>query len=481
MQARRKRFALYLLTAVVLSVQLLAIASASQGTARSALTLDNFPDIRVKPDTNGDFSWGLPAALLLGDRQDQALYVAKLEQYATGVPQSELLPPRQLRSTLAQVLLDSVENRKLHYTSHGVPFGDRQEARVARVLDGMYRNLTLQQREYLASALGDLYTSLYDGKASVYRQQLQELKRHLIVQQIMRPETPATPLKVMQDQLDTATRQGLGNYLNLQIHAPDLQCRKLKPWEGPSPDKRVVIDPGHFGGAGVKDSREYHGYREGRATLIVALLLKAYLTQCWGFNGEQVLLTRYDLYSMPGNDRVGFRNNALMDYRSEWLALLKPDLALALHTDGGPQRISLYIPSTEPLYYLYRGRGFHGASATTAAQSRELANALLSSLESALHPLQHRPPFAALYTPQPSLIRQGRSKVFQNLLQEGIPMVLIEGISHASEGMPEFLDSPTEQAEEIHIADQRYNYNPLLRFYAEGVAHGLRNFFVTKQ
>ncbi|MEM1140959.1 MAG: hypothetical protein AAGI88_00090 [Pseudomonadota bacterium] len=439
-------------------------------------------EFRLEADPYGDFSWGLPNALLKQSPRDTTLYLAKLRAYSSGeliVSKEGLSPASALRDTLHRVLLDKPENRARYYARYGQPFTARDNRLALRSLNKQYRRLSESNRRYLASALVDLYQALIEIDDAPYREALKAFEIEAQARQLVPPGLVIPAFETLRPQPENLDSESLARYLDTSITASSLECARVSGLPVSLPFPRVALDAGHFGGEAVTDSREYRGYREGRGAFIVAVLVKAYISECLGVASSQILLTRDNLYTLYGNGDVNLINNALMDYRTELLAYLEPELALSLHTDGGVQRISVFTPCERPVYYFYRGRQFWQPAERTLERSGVLAESLLSGLEDSLHPLSGSQTFGSIYQPVASEAPCGRSKIFQNLVTRGIPVALVEGISHASPGMAEFLVDPAQRTETVRVGAVSYPYNPLLRHYAEGVVRGLLG-FITK-
>lgn len=444
--------------------------------------LEQMPDIRYLEGPYEDLTWGLPLAFISGSRQDIALFFGKLLAYSPGPHTSDLPPPLVAHAALSQLLLDTPDRRLSYHRASGVEFQRNDYRASARSIARFYTRLKPAQREELVSQLSIAYEALFQGNQDEFRATIQALRNRPWILALKPPPTPtAEAIAHAKRTLRTVFSSNTGRVFDVPITAGKLDCSGFRAEKAISEKHRIVIDPGHFGGAGVQDSREYRGYREGRATLVTASLAKAFLVECAGLQTDDVILTRPNLYSLPGNDEVSFGNNALLYYRSELLALLQPDLAVSLHSDGGPQRISAYVPGITPQYYFYRSRGFQRSATITTTASKALAQRIIKRLEGTLHPLREHEAFAALYQPQESQLEEGRDTLFQNLFDSGIPMVLVEGFSHAPPGMPEFLTAEAKRSERIQIGEHTYAFNPLLRHYAKGVALAINDYLTLQR
>lgn len=435
--------------------------------------LETLPDIRLLDNAYDDLSWGIPIALITGSDKDLAFYLAKLRTYTSysnfdGLPQAT-----QFKSTVRTLLLDTPDHRKSYYEAHNLQFDNADYRQAERAITRFYTRLSLSQRKDLVESLVAIYAQLTGGEWQRYAAGIDDLASKFRRRVPPNHKSPSDTSEPDRQTLKRVLGVELGRYFNVPLHYDDPDCTGFTRLQSTAREKRIALDPGHFGGPGVQDSREYRGYREGRATLITAGLTKALLTACAGIPPEHIILTRYTLDTLPGNSEVTFGNNALLHYRSELLARLKPDLAVSLHTDGGPQRISIFVPSESPQYYFYRSRGFQRATPATSIASTTFAKRMIARLESTLHPLSSMPIYASVYRPAKSVLKAGRDTVFQHLFDSGIPAVLIEGFSHAPAGMADLLTAEQHRTSKVWIAGEEYRFNPLLTHYAKGVALGI--------
>jgi|GEM_PF-1896349 len=438
-------------------------------------------EFRVEDSPYLDLTWNLVRAILTRNHEDYSLFYQKALTYRAGYDYPDLKSAQNFRRDVSLALLDSADKRSDYFKAKGRKFSSKLHARTQRSLVYQYRYLSLGIRVELVGMLTDSYASLLQGDSQAYQAKLEDVQDFLLANKVIADPAEGIAVDSLKQELAAIVERGIGAYLHRPIQADFVDC---SPYEGQSysmPFQRLVLDPGHFGGDGVQDSREYKGYREGRATFIVAQLTKFILVKCLSIEGSRIILSRDDLRSIYGNGNVSIRNMSLMDYRAELIAFLEPDAVISIHTNAGMQQIYTFSPSLKPVYYQYRSRQDLVPSLETHRLSSEFSEIMAAGLERELGQTDGNLSRKQLLgLDSETLVKQGLSKVFQNIMDRNIPLVLLEGISHESDQMITLLTQPEHQIEHVVLGGTEYRYHPILRWYAEGIVRGLLNYGARK-
>lgn len=431
-------------------------------------------EFRVDDSPYLDLSWNLPRALLLGNHDDYSLFFSLAKSYRACNNYAGLQSPQRFQQDLGRVLLDSPEKRRSYYKAAGREFGSSLKRASERELRFQYAGMSVKLRRSMAGKLQKIYNTFLSCDNSAYHQSLEDFQAFLLKEEVIGEAAANLAIGRLKADLAAARQMGLGRYLDTPVRATAVDCSAIEKLPQEFPFPRLVLDPGHFGGDGVTDSREYRGFREGWGTFVVANLAKAYLVKCLGVDSAQIILTRDSLGSIYGNEDITFKNFALMDYRTELIAFLEPDAVISIHTDGGAQTVKAFSPGVAPVYYYYRHLGDVTASSEVVAISADFSRSLVAGVVQQFQKSTAVGNRVSLLSPgKPPQTYLGRSKVFQNVLDRDIPLVLLEGLSHESEEMVSELTDEASMKETFQVGLSTFHYSPVLRWYAEGIVCGI--------
>jgi N-acetylmuramoyl-L-alanine amidase len=294
----------------------------------------------------------------------------------------------------------------------------------------------------------------------------------------------------------------------LNLHASELACMRNN---ARFQNHNIVIDPGHFGGRGIQDSRELpNGFREGEGAFISSLILRKYLSECMGKKYESLPMTRYNLSSLgqgPQRRNVQRDSNDEMFYRREYIASLNPDLLISVHTNGlaGQSQRAEVIQPSEAILRRDVNRFAVGLSQqeknNIVQNTRTLSQPLAQSFQRGLDRgydrgtraqemgLTRDPRFGnsytKLHTNTPGNADDGNPISHYVWGSAGharyaYPMLTTEGFFHDYRELTDKLVK--QRSEKIQyrtqeFGTQNFEYHPAFQWYAEGLVYGLVDYY----
>lgn len=388
-----------------------------------------------------------------------------------GGPENGTAVSMAARERLARLTLD------LYFLHHYPVRDNKQAAKLQGVFDRI--NEALKKDELLRTAhqLRELQLKLdelRDSKEPVCLDQVTDAGADLLAPEFLQLDD-AFPRTGLPSYCQAISTRGMGN------------C-----FQGKDTSKRIVIDPGHLGGAFTKDDRDHLGYREGLSNYVTANLLRLLLSQCMGYDKSNIILTRHDVESVGGvpfdKERKPFGEKKPdehvcayddLDFRGAYIAALKPDFFVSVHTDGTPeQRGTIYMPrpgrDVESL--MYKDKSKTDASEAAGERLRlGLNHAFYSQNRIGGKSCAEQIGFARKEIGK----GYGDYAVFRET-PKGVPTLIIEGFSHAPENPRKALveafqdgDKLGKNTERAYINGKWHSYHQVLRCYAEGIAIGI--------
>jgi hypothetical protein len=207
--------------------------------------------------------------------------------------------------------MEPAENRIRDFFLHkwkpsaGSPISMNARERLARLSTDMYFLHHYPVRDDSGSRLQGVFDRMNEvlKKDELLRvaHQLRETQEKLDEFRDSKEPMCLDPNKTSSDGVDSLAPEFIvdGNAplpKNLPSYCQAIDARGMSScFKGKDTSKRIVIDPGHLGGAFTRDDRDHQGYREGLSNFMSANLLRLLLSQCMGYDKKNIILTRHDV------------------------------------------------------------------------------------------------------------------------------------------------------------------------------------------
>ena len=265
---------------------------------------------------------------------------------------------------------------------------------------------------------------------------------------------------------------------------------------------RILLDPGHYGGlynpkdprSFVQDGRRFDtGFQEGYGTFVTAALTKWCLVNCFGASNDNVLLTRNDLMSVGNRTlpkgEVEAPKTAALNYRSEYIESLRPDLLISIHTNASktaPGRYALILTVRNPAEpHEKEMKKDQRAYENSASLGANISEGLRESYERKDSDANDRLGTLGMTSGFRSRTDQTDYTIYRRMFSSSIPtlrttpMVMVEGFFHDAleKELAEAQRDTKNKFSKVTYGKQSLSFHPAHQWYAEGLAAGIARFY----